>query len=130
LKRYGIDDQLAAQFSDPASREAEIARRALGWARDFDGNSLITLRKAAVKFDAAKDFNKIKAKLLYVLSRTDKVFPPTIAPDVMAQLKAAKVDADYYEIDSEFGHSASGLDAAKWALRLKAFMASLEKKPD
>ena len=30
----------------------------------------------------------------------------------MAQLKAAKVDADYFEIDSEFGHSASGLDAA------------------
>ena len=93
----------------------------------FDGNSLVTLRKASVKFDAAKDFHKMKAKVLYVLSRTDKVFPPSIAPEVMAQLKAAKVDADYFEIDSEFGHSASGLDAAKWALRPKAFMVGLEK---
>jgi homoserine O-acetyltransferase len=66
--------------------------------------------------------------VLYVLSRTDKVFPPSIASEVMAQLKAAKVDADYFEIDSEFGHSASGLDAAKWAPRLKAFMATLERR--
>ncbi len=127
LKRYGIDAQLAAQFPDKAARDAEIAKRALAWAKVFDGNSLVTLRKASVKFDAAKDFGKMKAKVLYVLSRTDKVFPPSIAPDVMARLKAAKVDADYFEIDSEYGHSASGLDAAKWSLRLKAFMTALEK---
>jgi homoserine O-acetyltransferase len=46
----------------------------------------------------------------------------------MAKLKAAGVEADYFEIDSDFGHSASGLDAAKWAPRLKAFMATLEKR--
>jgi homoserine O-acetyltransferase/O-succinyltransferase len=125
LKRYGIDAQLAEKFPDSAQREAEIAKRARAWAKDFDGNSLVVLRRASVRFDAEKDFSKIKARLLYVLSRTDKVFPPSIAPDVMAKLKAAGVSADYYEIDSELGHSASGLDAAKWAPRLKAFMASL-----
>jgi len=128
LKRYGIDEQLAQQFPDKSQRDAEIARRALAWAKVFDGNSLVVLRKAAVRFDAEKDFDKIKARLLYVLSRTDRVFPPSIAPGVMAKLKAAGVDADYFEIDSEFGHSASGLDAAKWAPRLRAFMASLEKR--
>ena len=46
----------------------------------------------------------------------------------LAKLKAAAVDADYFEIDSDFGHSASGLDAAKWAPRLKTFMAGLEKR--
>ena len=94
----------------------------------FDGNSLVALRKASVRFDAEKDMAKIKAKLLYVLSRTDKVFPPSLAPDVMAKLKAAGVSADYFEIDSEFGHSASGLDAGKWAPRLKTFMADLAKR--
>ena len=86
------------------------------------------LRKASVRFDAEKDMARIKAKVLYVLSRTDKLFPPDIAPDVMAKLKAAGVTADYFEIDSDLGHSASGLDAAKWAPRLKAFMATLEKR--
>jgi homoserine O-acetyltransferase/O-succinyltransferase len=128
LRRYGIDQQLTAKFPDKAARETEIARRALAWAREFDGNSLVVLRRASVRFDAEKEFGKIKAKLLYVLSRTDKVFPPTIAPDVMAKLKAAGVTADYYEIDSDYGHSASGLDGAKWAPRLKAFMADLGKR--
>jgi len=128
LKRYGIDEQLAGKFPDKAAREAEIVERAESWAKVFDGNSLVVLRKASVRFDAEKDMPRIKAKVLYVLSRTDKVFPPTIAPDVMAKLKAAGVNADYFEIDSNFGHSASGLDAAKWAPRLKAFMATLERR--
>jgi homoserine O-acetyltransferase len=128
LKRYGIDEQLAGKFPDKEAREAEITKRALTWAKVFDANSLVVLRKASVRFDAEKDMAKIKARVLYVLSRTDKVFPPTIAPDVMGKLKAAGVNADYFEIDSDFGHSASGLDAGKWAPRLKAFMAALENR--
>lgn len=128
LKRYGIDEQLAEKFPDKAAREAEIVRRAETWSKVFDGNSLVALRKASVRFDAEKDMTRIKAKVLYVISRTDKLFPPSIAPGVMAKLKAAGVSADYFEIDSELGHSASGLDAAKWAPRLKAFMATLDKR--
>jgi len=33
--------------------------------------------------------------------------------------------ADYFLLDSELGHSASGLDAHKWAPSLKVFMESL-----
>ena len=121
-------DQLAKDFPDKAAREAEIKKRAETWSKVFDGNSLVALRKASVRFDTEKDMPKIKAKVLYVLSRTDKLFPPSIAPDVMAKLKAAGVSADYFEIDSDFGHSASGLDAAKWAPRLRTFMAALEKR--
>ncbi|HJQ59408.1 MAG TPA: alpha/beta fold hydrolase [Vineibacter sp.] len=128
LKRYGIDDQLAEKFPDKEGREAEIRRRAEVWAKEFDGHSLIALRRASIRFDAEKDLGKIKAKVLYVLSRTDKVFPPSIAPGVMEKLKAAGVSAEYFEIDSEQGHSASGLDAAKWAPKLRAFMAGLEKR--
>jgi homoserine O-acetyltransferase len=128
LKRYGIDEQLSPKFPDKDAREGEIKRRAETWSKVFDANSLVVLRKASVRFDAEKDMAKIKAKVLYVLSRTDKLFPPSIAPDVMAKLKAAGVNADYFEIDSDFGHSASGLDAAKWAPRLKTFMAGLDKR--
>jgi homoserine O-acetyltransferase/O-succinyltransferase len=128
LKRYGSDEQLADKFPDKDAREAEIKKRAESWSKVFDANSLVVLRKASVRFDAEKDMPRIKAKVLYVLSRTDKLFPPTIAPDVMAKLKAAGVNADYFEIDSDFGHSASGLDAAKWAPRLKAFMATLQNR--
>ena len=122
LKRYGIEAELAANFPDPRSREEAIRRLAVPWAKMFDGNSLVVLRRAAVRFDAEKEFSRIRAKVLYVLSRTDQLFPPSIAPAVMEKLKAARVEAAYFEIDSELGHRASGQDAAKWAPTLRAFM--------
>jgi homoserine O-acetyltransferase len=66
--------------------------------------------------------------VLYVLSRTDVLFPPTLAPGVMAGLRGAGVDASYVEIDSEHGHLASGADAGKWAPALRAFIFKLESK--
>ena len=83
------------QIPDPAAREAEIRRLATPWAQAFDGNSLVTLRRAAVDFDAQKDFARIKAKVLYALTTTDRLFPPSIAPAVMQRLAEAKVDASF-----------------------------------
>jgi homoserine O-acetyltransferase len=128
LKNYGIEEQLAASIPDKAQREAEIARKAGEWVKQFDGNSLVVLRRASVGFDTEKDFARVKAKLLYVLSRTDRSYPPSLAPGVMSKLKAAGVAADYFEIDSELGHSAIELDAAKWAPRLRAFMTELQER--
>jgi homoserine O-acetyltransferase len=125
LKTYGIEDRLKTTMSDPAAIEAAIRYEAARWAQGFDANSLIILAKALRGFDVTAQLSRIKAKVLFVLSRTDKLFPPEIAPGVMQGLKVAGVDADYFLLDSELGHSASGLDAHKWAPRLKAFMESL-----
>jgi homoserine O-acetyltransferase len=127
LTRYGFNEILMARFPDADARRAEIRRMAAQWARDFDGNSLVALRRAAVRYDAERDFGKLRAKVLYVLSRTDKLFPPSIAPGVIDKLKAAGVDARYFEIDTEFGHSASGREWAKWAPALREFLAALER---
>ena len=78
-------------------------------------------------FDVASHFDRIKVPVLYVLSRTDALFPPSIAPAVMTGLKNAGVDATYFEIDSEHGHLASGADAEKWLPALRSFMTKLEK---
>jgi homoserine O-acetyltransferase len=129
LKRYGIEEQLARSIPDSKSREKAIRRLAEPWAKAFDGNSLVVLRRAAVRFNAEKDFSKIRAKVLYALSRTDNLFPPSIAPAVMENLKAAKVDATYCEIDSNLGHLASGQDAGKWASTLQEFMNRLLSTP-
>jgi homoserine O-acetyltransferase/O-succinyltransferase len=127
LLRYGFNEILAARFPDTDARHAEIRRMAAQWAREFDANSLVTLRRASVRFDAERDFPKIRAKVLYVLSRTDKLFPPSIAPSVMSKLGAAGVDARYVEIDTEFGHSASGREWAKWAPALREFLEGLSR---
>ncbi|HEX3862031.1 MAG TPA: alpha/beta fold hydrolase [Stellaceae bacterium] len=125
LKRYGIEASLAEKFPDPTAREAEIRRQATKWASSWDANSLVILRRATLGYDTVPEFPRIKAKLLYVLCRTDRIFPPTIGPEAMNALKAAGVDARYFQIDSEFGHSASGRDWAKWAPALHEFLAPL-----
>ncbi|WP_165982680.1 alpha/beta fold hydrolase [Dankookia rubra] len=122
LKNYGIEAQLNDRFPDPAAREAEIRRLATPWAQAFDGNSLVVLRRAAVDFDAQRDFARIKAKVLYALTTTDRLFPPSIAPAVMQRLAEAKVDADFFEIRNEFGHIGANVDSPGWVPRLAEFM--------
>ena len=125
LKTYGIETRLRDTLSDPAEIEAAIREEAARWARGFDANSLLILARALRSFDVTAQFARIRAKVLYVLSRTDKLFPPELAPAVMDGLKAAGVDADYFLLDSDYGHSASGRDAHKWAPRLRQFMEGL-----
>jgi homoserine O-acetyltransferase/O-succinyltransferase len=125
LKNYGIEARLRETMSDPQAIEAAIRGEAARWAQGFDANSLIILAKALRGFDVTAQFGRIRSKVLYVLSRTDKLFPPELAPGVMQALKAAGVDADYFLLDSDYGHSASGLDADKWTPRLRKFMEQL-----
>jgi homoserine O-acetyltransferase/O-succinyltransferase len=125
LKTYGIETRLRKTMSNPEQIKAAIRDEAARWARGFDANSLLILARALRGFDVRPRFGNIKAKVLYVLSRTDRLFPPELAPGVMHALAAAGVDADYFLLDSEYGHSASGLDAERWAPRLRLFMERL-----
>lgn len=122
LRGYGLEQELTPRFPDPAARAAEISRIARGWAQAFDGHALLVLGRAAEAFDATPMLGRIKARVLYVLSRTDGLFPPSLAPGVMATLQSAGVDATFFEIDSVHGHLASGTDAAKWAPALAELM--------
>jgi homoserine O-acetyltransferase/O-succinyltransferase len=114
LKRYGM-----------AASEAEITRLASIWAQEFDANSLLILGRAMEQYDVTPSLSRIRVPVLYVLSRTDELFPPSLAPGVMASLREAGVTARYFEIDSDKGHLASGADAAKWAPALREFMATV-----
>jgi homoserine O-acetyltransferase/O-succinyltransferase len=127
LRRYGIAQQLVGPYPDPVAREAAIRALAERWADAFDGNSLITLRRVAAEFDAEQHLSRIKAKVLYVLSTTDQLFPATIGPGVVESLRAAGVDTTYFELNSDKGHLASGVDAEKWAPVLREFLQRLTR---
>ena len=115
----------ADQFPTPPFARRRSSPGLGPWAQSFDANGLIALLRAAKAFDLRPQFRRIKAKVLYILSRTDQVFPPSIAPGVMAALKAAGVDASYVEVDSDIGHMAFGYQTEKWSPALKSFMAEL-----
>ncbi len=126
LTRYGMANSLAARFPNKTDAAAELHRIASDWAQVFDANSLFILGRALETFDVTPRLDRIKVPVLYVLSRSDALFPPSLAPGVMEGLKKAGVDAAYFEIDSDQGHLASGADADKWAPVLRAFMTKLE----
>lgn len=125
LKSYGVDHTLAQEIPDPDRREAVMAARARQWATDFDANSLLSIMRTMTTFDVSQELGRIEAPVLYVLSRTDKFFPPTLAPDAMARFREAGVEASYFEIDSENGHGASSIDAALWGPVMKEFVERL-----
>jgi homoserine O-acetyltransferase/O-succinyltransferase len=128
LKRYGNDEVLKPRFPDPVERAAAMRKNAADWAAKWDANSLIILRRALLGFDSRPEFSKIKAQVLYILCRTDALFPPKIAPGVIDALKAAGVEARYFELDSDLGHSSSGPEHAKWSPVLREFLAPLYER--
>jgi homoserine O-acetyltransferase len=130
LLKYGADAELSHAFPDPALRRAEIERRATKWAHEFDANSMVALMRASSRCDLRGEAGKIAARVLYILSRTDVLFPPSLAPETMGILREAGVRAEYFELDSDFGHQASGADAAKWAPVLAKFLDELARAPN
>ena len=128
LRGYGIEQELAVRYPDPTDRPRALEAIAREWARAFDGHSLLVLGRAANAYDVTSMVSKIKAKVLYVLSRTDTLFPPSLAPGVMSALCGVGVDARYHEIDSPHGHLASGVDSALWAPVLASFIAELDPR--
>ena len=127
LTRYGLADSLAERFPDPAARDAELRRIASAWADVFDANSLFILGRAMETYDITREYGRIRVPVLYVLSTTDALFPPSLAPGVIGGLRAAGVDATYFELESQHGHLASGADAARWEPALRAFITRLER---
>ncbi len=125
LEAYGIGN---LSSPNPAARAAIVAS-ARAWAQNFDANGFILLLLAQEHFDIRRQISRIKAKILYMLSRTDEVFPPRIAPGVMADFKAAGIDARYVEVDSDIGHLAFGYQTEKWSPALRSFIEQLARAP-
>ncbi len=125
LKGYGLEAQLRPAHPDPVALEAAVLAAAEPWVNAYDGHSMVVLRRALEGFDTRPHFHKIKARVLFVISNTDKLFPPSIVPGVMAHFATARIDARYFEIDTELGHLASGPEGDQWGPALREFISEL-----
>lgn len=124
LRSYGFEEQLKT-IADAESRERALLETARDWAREFDANSLIVLRRATARYDVEPDLHKIRARLLYVLADSDEIFPAAIGAGVMARLRGAGVDATYLEINSPHGHYATTEEPEKWTPQVRRFLTEL-----
>lgn len=122
LANYGMDAWLADQHLAPAQRTERMQAMAHEWAASFDANALVTLMQAIESFDVRERLALLKARVLYVLCTTDALFPASMGPEVLQQLRDQGVDARFHALQSDYGHLASGLDAASWSGVLADFM--------
>ena len=122
LEQYGIDAELRARIPDAQARRQEIERLAEQWAHECDAGSLLVLARAVEHFDLREELHRMRAPLLYVLSRSDPLFPPALATKLAPLFDEAQLRWSYVELDSDKGHLASGADSALWAPMLERFL--------
>lgn len=125
LMNYGQNEILAETMPDPAARQATMRANAKAWAQVYDGHSMVVLRKAIGSFDITGEYARIKARVLYVQSPSDKLFDIALSPGYVTDMRKAGMDVIYVELPSNKGHMASHADAALWAPILGAFLKSL-----
>lgn len=122
LRAYGFERHTVDRLNDADKVAAQMDEVAAKWASEFDANSLITLRRANSRFDAAAGVDNIRTPMLYVLSRTDALYPPELAQPTLALMHEAGKTASYFEIDSDYGHFAPSADWRLWGDELARFI--------
>ena len=122
LQRYGVPAWLQATLQSVDQATERLDEMATHWARQFDANALQVLRAAINRFDVREQLDRAQAELMYVLCRTDALFPPSIASETLDRWPKTTGRAKYVEIDSAYGHFASSLDGQKWANDLQTFL--------
>ena len=119
LEGYGALDWFADLHGSREAGRQEVAALARKWAREFTPESMIVLARAAARYDVRPRAGDIRAPLLYVLARSDRLFTPALAEPTLALLRSP---ASCFEIDSPYGHLAPSYDWAKWEAPLAEFL--------
>lgn len=122
LKAFGADAVLSREVPDAAARGSMLDRLARDWAMQFDAQSLLILFRAMAAFDASDRLTAIRAPILYVASRSDRLVPPVSTRAAVAAMQAAGNDLRYVELDSEDGHCAPGSEPQLWESELRQFL--------
>lgn len=122
LRDYGMVEVLKDQGLTSAACDDAIASMARVWAREFDPNSLVALSKAGQRFDVRSAVPQIPARMLWVISSSDTVFPPNEEVERLVIENSANPASVYVNMQSNYGHVASGADYQKWEQLLRGLM--------
>ncbi len=104
---------------EDALEKAGVAR-----AKTTDANSLLYMAKANQLYGLTDDEVKhMKAKILFVPSRSDMIFPPELAERAAARYRAQGGTAEVAVLDGDGGHLEGVLNIAKQGEAIRAFLA-------
>ena len=107
--RFAIEDTL---------NKAGAAR-----AKSVDANSMIYMAKANQLYNLGDDVQKVKAKILFVPSSSDGVFPPELSKRAAERYRAQGGVAEVAVIEGDGGHLDGVFNVAKQGDAIRAFLA-------
>ncbi|SCK09890.1 homoserine O-acetyltransferase [Variovorax sp. HW608] len=108
LRSYGLERLYEDRLGSSAERQAALEKSSRGWAQRFDPNSMVALAGAAENFDVRDRIDDIRARMLFVVCTTDAIFPPDSR--VTELVTRRPQGRRYLELDSPYGHMASGVE--------------------
>jgi homoserine O-acetyltransferase len=101
----------------------------------FDANSYLYITKAIDYFDLSlpegslvKAVEGTKAKFLIISFKSDWLYPPYQAREIVKALMINGVDVTYCEIDSRYGHDAFLLDEGEMSKMITNFLANVAER--
>ena len=111
MRNYGLERLYEDRESDATKRQAMLEKPCRDWASRFDPYSLVVLAGAAEAVDVRARLHELRARFLLMVCTTDAIFPPS--PETTALMDTLPVPHRYVEIDSPYGHMASGVEWRK-----------------
>ena len=115
-------DYLARIHGDLFAAERALDSEATEFSWVFDANCYAALCDAHARTDLYESLGRIKARTLVLTASTDVLAPPERARDTYHRLTASGVQARYYELQSDAGHRAYELEAAKVGMVIRDFL--------
>lgn len=122
LKAYGMEAVLADQGLQGQAKTQRLEAMAGAWAREFDPAALQVLLRAGLRFDVRARLPEIKARVLHVIANTDTLFPPNDQHRSELAGVGSPSPVHYLEIDTPYGHTASGPAHEQWGDALRQLL--------
>lgn len=120
LRTYGFEALYLSRDPDPERCRAALRHAAAAWAQQFDADALVCLQRAGAAFDVRDRVAEIACKVLFVVATSDRLFPPR--PEVREWLAPLGARLNYIELDTPYGHLASGPELPRWSPALHALL--------
>jgi homoserine O-acetyltransferase len=92
-------------------------------AKSVDANSMLYTAKANQLYNLGDDVKKIKARILFVPSSSDLVFPPELSRRAAERYRAQGGVAEVVVIEGDGGHLEGVFNVAKQGEAIRAFLA-------
>ena len=118
-----------AYFGETFEIESYLQYQGAKFVERFDANSYIYLTKAMDFYDVSAGYSSLeeavkimKVKSLFISFRSDWLFTPKETGELVDAMRKARLDVEFHEIESAYGHDAFLVEYPKYSYLIERFL--------